>query len=272
MAGGMLTKLRRHLLLLSVGMVLAVSACAAKADQDDMNDPYESMNRAFFDFDLFLDRIMVRPLAQLYVDVVPDPGRHAVRNVLGNMNEPIVFANNMLQGEFKRAHTTVARFLLNSTFGIGGIFDWATGDGLPKQSGDFGQTLYVWGVEDGPYLFLPVLGPTNPRDAVGFGVDNLADPVGYAFWNAGGLRWLDWTRFGVDAVDQRSTQLDTLDELQKSAIDFYAQIRSLSRQKRARELRHGEPAPMPKFESLIEEDLTSGQHATDQAKPATKSN
>jgi phospholipid-binding lipoprotein MlaA len=198
---------------------------------------------------MFLDRILLKPAAQVYVAVIPKPGRRAVRNVLNNMNEPIVFANNMLQGEFHRADITVGRFLLNSTFGIAGIFDWATGSGLARQNGDFGQTLYVWGFESGPYLFLPLLGPSNPRDAIGYGVDSYADPVGYAFWNAGGLRWIGWTRYGLDTVDSRSQQLDTLDELQKTSIDFYATIRSLSRQHRAIELRHGEPPPMTKLES-----------------------
>jgi phospholipid-binding lipoprotein MlaA len=251
------TPLHRYLSVYLLGAALALGACAnptvaarAPSDQEDTNDPLEPVNRAVFDFNMFLDRIMIKPLAQVYVTIVPAPGRHAVRHVIDNMNEPIVFANNVLQGEFARAHTTLARFLLNSTFGLGGIFDWATGEGLKAQSGDFGQTLFVWGVADGPYLILPLLGPSNPRDAVGFGVDSYADPVGYAFWNAGGLRWLDWTRFGLDGIDERAQNLDTLDDLQKNSLDFYAALRSLARQHRAVELRHGEPAPGSKLESL----------------------
>jgi phospholipid-binding lipoprotein MlaA len=235
-------------------MILSIGV--ARAQSDDMNDPFESVNRAFFSFDMFLDRILLKPVTQVYVAVVPDPGRHAVHNVLQNMDEPIIFANDVLQGEFMRAHTTMGRFLLNSTFGIAGVFDWASRSGLPKQSGDFGQTLYVWGVPSGPYLFLPLLGPTNPRDAIGYGVDSVADPIGYAFWYSG-LRWATWTRFGLDTIDARSEQLQTLDELQKTAIDFYAEIRSLSRQHRAIELRHGEPAPSPAFDSFDEETAPS---------------
>jgi len=268
----MIAQLQRYAFALFLCSGLALNACATTTDQDDVNDPFESVNRTFFDFDLFLDRIAIKPLAQGYVAVVPDPGRHAVRHVLDNMNEPIVFANNVLQGEFGRAHTTVARFLMNSIFGIGGIFDWASGAGLEKQSGDFGQTLYVWGVADGPYLFLPILGPSNPRDALGYGVDSVADPVGYAFWYAGGLRWADLTRFGVDAIDERSQQLDTLDELQKTAIDFYAQVRSLSRQHRAIELRHGEPVPLPKFESLYDDGPGHGHRMSEWAAPGYKTN
>lgn len=268
-----IAKFRHCCLVFAVGAVVTLSACAAQADLDEMNDPLEPMNRAFFDFDMFLDRIMIKPVAQVYVAVVPAPGRHAIRNVLDNMGEPIVFANDILQGEFKRAHTTVARFLLNSTFGLGGIFDWASAEGMEKQTGDFGQTLYVWGVSDGPYLFLPLLGPSNVRDGVGYGVDSFADPVGYAFWNAGGLQWLDWTRLGIDGIDERAQNIDTLDELQKNAIDFYAELRSLSRQRRATVLRHGEPAPLPKFESLYNEDEKGGsKNVSDQPKPAVNSN
>jgi phospholipid-binding lipoprotein MlaA len=242
--------LKRFCLALLLAAVVVLSGGAALADQpDDTDDPLESMNRKFFDFDLFLDRILVKPLAQVYVAVVPPPGRHALRHVLDNMNEPIIFANNLLQGEFHRADITLGRFLLNSTFGFGGIFDLASHSGLPKQNGDFGQTLYVWGVGSGPYLFLPVLGPTNPRDAVGFSVDNVGDPIGVAFWTAG-IRAANWARAGTDNVDARSQQLDTLDELQKNAIDFYAEIRSLARQRRAIQLRHGEPGPYPKLDLL----------------------
>jgi phospholipid-binding lipoprotein MlaA len=245
--------LKRYYLAILLASALVFSTGAARAAApDNVDDPLESMNRAFFDLDLFFDRILLKPAAEVYVAIVPTPGRHAVRHVLDNMNEPMVFANNMLQGEFHRADVTVGRFLLNSTFGLAGIFDWASQSGLPKQNGDFGQTLYVWGFESGPYLFLPILGPTNPRDAIGYGVDSSADPVGYAFWVAGGLRWAGFSRFGVDAVDERSQQLDTLDELQKNAIDFYAEIRSLSRQRRAIELRHGEPGPLPKLDSMYQ--------------------
>jgi phospholipid-binding lipoprotein MlaA len=247
--------LKHSVLALLVASVLVLSGGAARAaETDDVNDPLESVNRVFFDFDLFLDRILLKPAAQVYVAVIPPPGRHAVRHVLTNMNEPIVFANNMLQGEWHRADITVGRFLLNSTFGLAGIFDWASQSGLPKQNGDFGQTLYVWGFGSGPYLFLPLLGPSNPRDALGYGIDSYADPVGYAFFHAGGLRWAGYTRWGFDTVDERSQQLDTLDELQKNAIDFYAEIRSLSRQRRAIELRHGEPGPLPKLESIDEKE------------------
>jgi phospholipid-binding lipoprotein MlaA len=127
--------------------------------------------------------------------------------------------------------------------------DLASQSGLEKQSGDFGQTLYSWGVPDGPYLVLPILGPSNPRDAAGMGVDAYADPWGQWASNVH-YWWVSLPRGAVDGIDQRARNLDTFDQLQRNAIDFYAELRSLFRQHRASELRHGEPAPIPDLDTL----------------------
>jgi phospholipid-binding lipoprotein MlaA len=235
---------------------LALGACAhapsdpaARAEFEKTNDPLEPLNREIFDANLFIDRVALKPVAQGYVAVVPETGRDAIRHFLDNLGEPVVIGNNLLQGEFKRAHDSFARFLMNSTFGLAGIIDFASKAGLEKQSGDFGQTLYSWGVPDGPYLVLPIFGPSNPRDAVGMGVDGYVDP-----WNSLASNYHYWYaavgRGAVDGIDQRARNLDTLDELQRNAIDFYAELRSLFRQHRAAQLRHGEPAPLPDFDTL----------------------
>lgn len=241
---------RRLALCLVLGFALTVSACAtppedpvARAEFDKLNDPLEPMNRSILDFNLFLDRILIKPVAQAYRFIVPEFGRDRMRNFLDNLNEPVIFINDTLQGEFSRAHTTFARFLFNSTFGVGGLWDRASGIGLEKQTGDFGQTLYSWGVGDGPYLVLPIFGPSNPRDAVGLGVDAVMDPLTYVAANNGsnntGLyRWV------ATGVDERSRNIESFDEIQRNALDFYAQLRSLWRQHRASVLRHGEPAPI----------------------------
>jgi phospholipid-binding lipoprotein MlaA len=238
-----------------IALTLAVSACAtppsdpvARAEFDKTNDPLEPMNRKILDFNLFIDRIVIKPVAEGYRYVVPEFGRNRMRNFLDNLNEPVIFINDSLQGEFSRANTTAGRFLFNSTFGIGGLWDQASKIGMERQTGDFGQTLYSWGVPDGPYLMLPILGPSNPRDAIGFGVDSYLDPFRYAFRhyganNAGLYRWI---AFGID---ERSRNIESFDEIQRNAIDLYAQLRSLWRQHRASELRHGEPAP-PEDEEL----------------------
>lgn len=248
---------------LLTAMALALCGCAtppsdpaARAEFEKTNDPLEPMNREIFDFNLFIDRVALKPVAKTYVFIVPEVGRNAIRHFLDNLGEPLVFANNLLQGEFKRAHDTLARFLMNSTFGIGGLIDLASKDGLEKQTGDFGQTLHSWGVPDGPYLVLPIFGPSNPRDAIGMGVDGYADPwdhmaSNYHYW------YLGLVRGAVDGIDQRARNLDTFDQLQRNAIDFYAELRSLWRQHRASELRHGEPGPLPELDTLYR-DPTAG--------------
>lgn len=235
--------------------VLAVGGCAtppsdpaARAEFEQTNDPLEPLNRKIFAFNEFLDRILIKPIAVTYQAAVPEHGRTAVRNILSNLREPVVFANNVLQGEFKRAGETAGRFAMNSTIGFAGVFDFATTNGLEKQTGDFGQTLYSWGVPEGPYLFLPILGPSSPRDAIGYGADAYADPYTLAI-PGNTITDADYGRFAIGGVDQRAENIQQLDELQRSSIDFYAELRSLYRQHRAAELRHGEPPPLPELDN-----------------------
>ncbi|HEX3860846.1 MAG TPA: VacJ family lipoprotein [Stellaceae bacterium] len=206
-------------------------------------DPLEPLNRRIFDVNLFIDRILLKPVAKVYVAVLPEPARDAVKRGLDNMKEPVVFINNVLQGEPERAGITVGRFVVNSTLGLGGLFDVAGQWGLEKQVGDFGQTLYAWGLPEGPYLMAPLLGPSNPRDLTGMGIDAYMDPFSFLA-TAENLDPMQITRFVVDGVDQRARNLDTLDDLQANSLDFYAQLRSLSQQRRAAELQHNS-APEP---------------------------
>lgn len=251
---------RRLIAGAAIGLLLAVSACATpptdpveRAEFDKTNDPFEPANREILDFNLFLDRILIKPAALTYRTVFPEFTRNRMRNFLDNLNEPMIFFNNTLQGELSRAHTTVARFLFNSTFGIGGLWDQATGIGLEKQSGDFGQTLFSWGVPDGPYLVLPILGPSNPRDAIGTGVDSYIDPFRFLAADYGSNN-SSLYRAIATGIDERARNIETFDEIQKNAIDLYAQLRSLWRQHRAAELRHGEPPP-PEDEELYQDPL-----------------
>jgi phospholipid-binding lipoprotein MlaA len=264
-------------LILGTG-VLALGACAtppsdpaARAEFEKTNDPFEPLNRQILDFNLFIDRVALKPVAKEYVAIVPEVGRTAVRNFLDNLGEPIVFANNLLQGQFQRAGDSFGRFLTNTTFGLGGVMDPASKGGLEKQTGDFGQTLFSWGVPDGPYLVLPILGPSNPRDAIGMGVDDYADPFNQVAYNYG-YWWTDLVRGAVNGIDERARNLDTLDELQRNAIDFYAELRSLFRQHRASVLRHGEPAPIPDLDSLYQDPALppAGAHAAPASQTAKK--
>jgi phospholipid-binding lipoprotein MlaA len=221
---------------------------APRAPFEETNDPLEPTNRAIFEFNRQLDRYAIKPVAEAYRDVVPEPGRRAVRNFLDNLKQPIVFANDVAQADFDRAFVTLARFMLNSTVGALGLFDVATDQGYARQQGDFGQTLFAWGLPDGPYLVLPLFGPSNPRDAVGYGVDAVADP--FSYWADSTA--FDLSRIGVHGIDQREQVLDSLDSIERTSLDFYATIRSLWRQKRLEELYNGKP-PGPDYQQLYQD-------------------
>ncbi len=209
----------------------------AVAEYEQINDPLEPTNRAIFEFNQALDRALIKPAAKGYREVVPEFGRDRIEDFLTNANEPMVFVNDVLQAEFSRAGETLGRFLFNTTFGVLGIMDVAAHAGLPGHDEDFGQTLAVWGLPEGPYLMLPLFGPSNPRDGVGMAVEMYADPVGYGT-EAGDMEWFDWTRTGVGGVDTREEYLDILDEIERSSLDYYASIRSMYRQNRAKEIRN----------------------------------
>lgn len=249
----------------------ALAGCAAQSGDRavaavDPADPLEPVNRTILEANQVFDRILLKPLAQGYVAIVPEDGRDAVRRVLDNMKEPTVFFNNALQGEVERAGVTAGRFVINTTVGLGGILDVAKQWGLPRQPADFGQTLYAWGVSSGPYLVLPLFGPSNPRDALGMGMDAYADPLSL-FSQIDAYSEITIARFVGDGIDQRARVLDVLDDLEKNSLDFYAQLRSLSQQHRAAELRR-DTAPAPA--SDFYQDPAKVEPAPVRTPPATK--
>jgi phospholipid-binding lipoprotein MlaA len=231
---------RRAPVLAASGLALVLALCGAPAAAQDENDPFEPANRAVFQFNHALDGVILEPVARGYRMVTPELFRESVSNVLNNLATPGVLVNDLLQGEFKRAEMTLGRFMINTILGLGGIIDVATWAGMPpRHSEDFGQTLAVYGVGEGPHLVLPLLGPSNPRDAVGRGVDLVLDPF---LFLAPGVVQLG--RTGAQGVDSREQNIETLEELEKSSIDLYAATRTLSRQHRANEIRNGAPAPL----------------------------
>jgi phospholipid-binding lipoprotein MlaA len=231
--------------LMLAGVVLAAAPALA---QDGENDPIEPVNRAVFQFNYVLDGLILEPAALLYRMTTPVLLRKGVNNFLANLRTPVVLANDLLQGEFKRAELTLGRFMLNTILGFGGVIDVGGRVGMPERHDeDFGQTLAVYGVRDGPYLMLPVLGPSNPRDAVGRVVDMLLDPL--FFLAPTDVRY---GRAAAEAVTFRELNIETIDELERSSIDFYAATRTLVRQLRANEIRNGAPAPI---EDIYDEDL-----------------
>jgi phospholipid-binding lipoprotein MlaA len=251
---------RRLALSAALGAALLGAGCAsvpsdpeARAEFRQTNDPLEPFNRRVFAVNQFLDRILIKPVAKGYVRAVPRPARDSIRNFVSNLNEPVVFANNVLQGQFRRAATTVGRFTLDSTVGVAGLFDFARTRGLRKQTGDFGQTLFAWGVPEGPYLVLPLLGPSNPRDCVGIGADSYLNPYRYAVEDNDFPLVIAYGPAIAGGLDERARAIDPLDAIQKEAVDYYASLRSLFRQNRAAQLRGGEAPPAPGGEGFYED-------------------
>lgn len=198
------------------------------------NDPLEPLNRVIFGANLLLDRWLLRPVTRIYIETVPEPGREGLANMLDNAASPITLANDLLQGEISRAGTTFGRFFINTVFGLGGFFDTADSLGLPGHREDFGQTLATYGIGGSPYLVLPVLGPSSPRDAVGRAADLALDPIN--FFAPSAVRSV---KTGVGLISDRSRIINETDALEATAVDFYAAIRSFYYQNRAFEIGNG---------------------------------
>ena len=214
---------------------------------DEVNDPLEPVNRVTFKFNEVLHAIILRPLATFYKFILPDEGRVAVRNFLKNLRSPVVLANDLLQGETDRAWTTTQRLAINTTLGLGGLLDVANKWGIKSHSEDLGQTFAVWGVPDGFYLVLPIFGPSNPRDTVGKLVTSYLDPVSYWLRDTHGDDW-STARTVVGGVDEFSRVMNDLQKLKEASVDYYAALRSISRQKRNTEIRNGELGDAPFFD------------------------
>jgi len=246
----------------ALSALLAVSGCASlpqgQAEQAEIkatNDPLEGVNRYIFDTNDFMDRLLIRPLAELYRAMIPPPLRDRVASILRNMGEPVIFANNLMQGKMTSAGTTLGRFAVNTTLGGAGMFEVANSFGLMQQEGDFGQTLYTWGAGSGPYLVLPLFGPSNIRDAVGLGVDTIMSPWQYIVTVGGPTVETTYTasQMTASALTRREENIEGLDALREGSLDFYAQMRSVYRQHRAKQL--GEPmvGSSPVFEDYDSE-------------------
>jgi phospholipid-binding lipoprotein MlaA len=218
----------------------------AVAEYQENNDPIEPLNRVMFQFNLGLDTLLLRPAGTFYKAMVPPPIQNLVHNFLNNLKTPVVLLNDVLQGEGKRAADTLERFAINTTVGVLGFGDPATSMGIVRHGEDFGQTLSVWGSGEGPYLVLPVFGPSNPRDAVGKVVDTLTDPI-YRYAQNTDRGYIPRERFAAETVDFRSRNLEEIDDLQRTSIDYYAAVRSLYRQVRNDQIRNG---ALPKQKGL----------------------
>lgn len=204
----------------------------------DEPDPLEPINRITFGFNRIIDGLILKPIAALYEDAVHDTAKEAVRNVVGNAFEPVGAINHTLQGEGERAGRTTARFIINTTIGIFGLIDAADGMGLPKATTTMNETFATWGVGTGPYLVLPVLGPSSFRDTAGKAGDYYINPFYYVARNKHRAhnhhrqQWLVLQAiYGLDALERRRQVLGPLRDLERMSNDFYVGMRSVFFQK-----------------------------------------
>lgn len=211
----------------------------ALAEYQEVNDPIEPLNRVVFEFNRGLDTMLLRPAATFYKAMIPPPIQNLVHNFLNNLKAPVILLNDLLQGETARAGDTAARFAINTTVGVLGLGDPATDMGYARHGEDFGQTLGVWGSAEGPYLVLPILGPSNPRDVVGKVVDVLTDPIWHYAQNTD-REYIPNQRFVADGINFRARNMEDIDDLERTSLDYYAAVRDLYRQIRTNEIRNGE--------------------------------
>ncbi|MEM6489805.1 MAG: VacJ family lipoprotein [Pseudomonadota bacterium] len=224
---------------MAVALCGTLGACAAG------EDPYEATNRRFHDFNVALDSNVLRPVAQGYDVVAAGPIKLMIGNGLNHLELPVDFANYVLQGESRLALRVLGRFTLNTVVGAGGLLDPATEFGLPREETDFGVTLGKYGVAGGPYLVLPLLGPTNPRDLGGSVVDMAFSPTTYTgFSSSDALNLLSAPLPVVDVVDSRAQNADLIDELLYESTDSYVTLRSVYLQRREAQIL-GEDASVP---------------------------
>jgi phospholipid-binding lipoprotein MlaA len=235
-------------------LCLMLGACASTSGRKAAHprDPIEPLNRAVFKVNDKLDRAVAKPLAKAYVRVVPRPARTGVTNFMENLRQPAVMVNDLLQGKWRPAANDAGRFILNTTLGLGGIFDPASAAGLDRNDEDFGQTLGKWGVPSGPYLMLPLLGPSTLRDFIGQAADEFADPRLYIEDDS--VRWSLW---GIGLMDRRARLLDIEGALQQ-AYDPYAVLRSVYLQRREYQVQDGE-VPMDEEELLEDPELEAAE-------------
>ena len=205
---------------------------AADVMDEEFADPYERMNRNVYAFNDAVDKAAVKPVAKGYQKVIPKGLRLCASNMFSNLGEPYTAANNLLQGKPKSMLQDIGRLLLNSTLGIGGCIDVASAWGIPKHQEDFGQTLAVWGVPSGPYVVLPVLGPSTVRDALSKPVDFLANPIGYVT-NVPLRNSLQ----GYKMLDTRTNLLEASDVVDQSALDPYVMLRDAWLQRRLAQIK-----------------------------------
>ena len=225
------------------GMVLALAAATALlagcATTQSKVDPFEPFNRTMFQVHEVVDGNVVKPVAEAYVKYTPEVIRSGVSNFFSNIEDLFVGINNVLEGDGNRAGDDFGRVLLNSTFGLGGLFDLASMMGIERHNQDFGITFGKWGIPQGPYLFVPLVGPTTVRDGTGLVIRAYLGPTTYIFTNVP-VRNVIW---GVGAIDLRASVLNTESMVDQAALDRYRFIRNAYLRARQYQVYDGKPPP-----------------------------
>jgi phospholipid-binding lipoprotein MlaA len=220
----------------ALGCLLVLPSCA-KSNQDtiyvgdiEVDDRFEGYNRAVFSFNNAVDDAVINPVIKGY-RYIPSPARTGIRNVLRTLRSPVNLGNEILQGDVDGALNVVSRTIINILVGGLGLFDVAGYEGMEYETEDFGQTLAVWGVDHGPYLVLPLIGPSSLRDYSGYIVDGYMDPLRWYLFNIE-EPGIYYTKVGLDYLDLRESLIDVLEELEASSVDYYAATRSVYYQRR----------------------------------------
>ncbi len=243
-------KLRTLLSLCAGASLSMLTACASTQPAQDMSDydPIEPVNRIVHGVNGAVDFMILYPAAMWYRDIAPEEVKTAVSSFVRNIGEPINALNSLFQGEPEQAAASAQRFIMNSTIGFLGFNDVAADFGIPYHSEDFGQTLGHYGIGGGPYIVLPLLGPSNLRDSAGIAADYVMNPLTWAGKNSDTVDNLYLGSLGVTALDARYRALNQLNELEQTSIDYYAALRSLYRQQRNAVIRNGAAPTAPDVE------------------------
>jgi phospholipid-binding lipoprotein MlaA len=219
-----------------LALALLAGGCASFGQPDPESgavyDPLENVNRFFFSLNQRLDRNAGAPAATVYKETVPQSVRGGLHNVLDNLGGPVTVANSLLQIKFKSAATAAGRFVVNSTVGLLGVFDVATDWGMPGRNRDFGQTMGTYGVPPGPYLVLPFRGSTDVRDFAGNYLDGYLSPLHYVRYE--GNNYVGLMKSTLGSMDNRSNNIVTFRDIQRTSVDYYATMRTLYMERRAR--------------------------------------
>ncbi len=241
-------------LVMAILASFVLASCSSTSEHPVMagdiiiSDPLEENNRRVFAFNSAVDKAVIHPVVKGYRTVVPKPARSGLTNFLRNLKSPITFANQVLQGDVEGATNVVLRAVVNTLVGVGGLFDVAGYEGIEYEPEDFGQTLAVWGVDHGPYLVVPFLGPSSMRDYAGYAVDSFADPVRWYLHNIE-KESLYYAKAGADYLDLRHSFMDVLEDLEASSIDYYAAVRATYYQRREALVNDEDPSAAPAFPS-----------------------